>query len=716
MKSFFGNAIVKKTLSFILVLSVAAVAFATPLKPEGGFGDAKVYDSNYKAIQNPQEVSDNYVIRTFSSAVILNGGTIDAEVEANSLLQFISLGDEAVFYLLDGRAVFSSEAAFEVRTPVTVYKAQAGTSIYVITEETDETAFVDIGLAEARNLITGEVTTIGEGQYIDNSEKSFKPVSTTREEYWASEAPVSEQPAEKPVAEQPAPAAVAEEPAEKPVTEQPAATSATEHPAENQIEQQPVAEPVEVTRSEAAAQSVAHPGEAPTVSAQEPEKHAPETASVADKEETRGVEFGMTASLIWGRGEKGDSGFRDPQAFIDERAGMFVSNFYISVDPTISYKNFKFGLHIAFDIRSGKLVNYNFEDNHGITGAANSVARFISLFSFESNYDDGKFSIRADRTSELQFKSPIFSELGRAYDLEDKLLGTIDYSKGNFSFSAFVDDLQFTSKIKGRSQFLGLRLSYTLNTLEFGISYIADSRNGFSSLANYVSVDAGLTFSVKEINLALEGGAALQFRDSGNGAMVEMKLKKTSGWLTFGLGTAVTYQNYFNDIINNGPADVIRQFRHDDKIDAIDVSASIGISLKYFRFTANVSAPFALEGGSRLAYNTVLTRYGNTATVSVDTMNFQADVFLGKFTFTAGGVYNGFAGRLADFLKALKHNHGRFKALSALVDPEISSLYALASFNTDLWKGVLEIYIRADLMVARSKLAIPFSVGANYSF
>ena len=212
MKSFFGNAIVKKTLSFILVLAVAAVAFATPLKPQGGFGDAKLYDSNYKAIQDPQEVSDNFVIRTYSSAVILNGGTINVEVEANSLLHFISLGDEAVFYLLDGRAIFSTDADFEVRTPVTNYKAQAGTAIYVITEDVDETAFVNVGKAKATNLITGEVTEIGEGMYIDNSQEGFKPASTTRKDFWAPEKTVATEQAATQQTEQAAPQPVVEEP------------------------------------------------------------------------------------------------------------------------------------------------------------------------------------------------------------------------------------------------------------------------------------------------------------------------------------------------------------------------------------------------------------------------------------------------------------------------------------------------------------------------
>ena len=241
MKSFFGNAIVKKTLSLILILAVAAVAFATPLKPQGGFGDAKVYDSSYKAIRNPQEVSDNFVIKTSSSAVILTGGTISVEVEANSLLQFVSLGDKAVFYLLDGRAIFSTKSDFEVRTPVTSYKAQAGTAIYVITEDVDETAFVNVGKAKATNLITGEVTEISEGQYIDNSQEGFTPVSTTRKDYWTAKAPAAEQPAaEQPVAEQTS-ETVSTETAQ---AEKKAEQAATEQPAQQPVVEEPVAETV----------------------------------------------------------------------------------------------------------------------------------------------------------------------------------------------------------------------------------------------------------------------------------------------------------------------------------------------------------------------------------------------------------------------------------------------------------------------------------------
>ena len=218
MKSFFGNAIAKKILSFVLVLAVSAVAFATPLKPQGGFGDAKVYDSSYRAIQNPQEVSDNFVIRTSSSAVTLNSGSISVEVEANSLLQFISLDGEAVFYLLDGRAIFSSKSDFEVRTTVTTYNAQAGSSIYVITDDAEETAYMENGTAEVTNLITSQVSQIGEGQAINNARRNSQPVATTREQYWAENTTSSQQPSsEQMVAEEP----IVAEPVPQPVVEAP---------------------------------------------------------------------------------------------------------------------------------------------------------------------------------------------------------------------------------------------------------------------------------------------------------------------------------------------------------------------------------------------------------------------------------------------------------------------------------------------------------------
>ena len=831
MKSFFGNAIVKKTLSFILILAVAAVAFATPLKPQGGFGDAKVYDSSYKAIRNPQEVSDNFVIKTSSSAVILTGGTISVEVEANSLLQFVSLGDKAVFYLLDGRAIFSTKSDFEVRTPVTSYKAQAGTAIYVITEDVDETAFVNVGKAKATNLITGEVTEISEGQYIDNAQEGFKPASTTRKDFWAAKAPAEEKPVSEPVVETVQPEVQAgQEVTEQAVVEQAAAEN---QPAQQTFVEEPVAETVvleagalehtflyrgiravlrayigvaeleypefvtddEIDAAARAAvitfpetitseitydivkpglaeiyypetygqtefelaiylldqelpgyidailgpvavpeQQVAvaeepaqpekpaeQPAEAPQPVVREtieskiekPAEPAQEPAPVEEEpaEESKGFRFGATIGFIYGHGDRGDY-FADP-LFLHERVGVFLNNYLVIVDPIISVGDFKFGLHLEADLRSGKIANpLNKFSQGGITGIVNGVMQFVSLFS----YTKGNFSVNVDRTSNLEFRSPIVTRFDRNYDHDSKLLATMNYSNSSgFGFAAFVDDLQLNAKLDGRSQFAGARMSYLLGKMEIGMSVIADFGSGLKNAVYYPGGDATLPFTIKDVDFSLEGGAVAAFpadKTAGKAAMVEGKFNKTSGMITFSIGAAYSVRYNFNDIVNNGPTDVISVPRGK----SIDVLAGIGVNLEHFRFSADVRAPFALKSGSRLVYNTVKTKYGNTATISADTMNLQADVFFGKFTFTAGAAFNGFAGRVADLLKAFRDADDRRAALAGIVDPEISTIFAKAEFAPTIGPIDLSIYVRADLMTVKSKIAIPLSAGAKISF
>ena len=805
MKSFFGNAIVKKTLSIILVLAVAAVAFATPLKPQGGFGDAKVYDSSYKAIQNPQEVSDNFVIRTSSSAVILNGGSISVEVEANSLLHFISLGDEAVFYLLDGRAIFSTEADFEVRTPVTKYEAQAGTAIYVITEDVDETAFVNVGKAKATNLITGEVTEIGEGMYIDNSQEGFKPASTTRKDFWAPERTAAteqastQQSASQP-AEQAAPQPVVEEPVAETVVTDAGALEHTfsyrgirailrayigvaelEYPefvtneeidaaaraavltfpetitseitydvlkpgfaeiyypetyGETEFELaiylldrelpgyiDAILGPIEAPQEQYAAEEPAQP-EQPAAAPQpevretieskveKPAEPVEEPVPVEEEpvEESKGFKFGATIGFIYGHGDRGDY-FADPM-FLHERAGVFLKNYLVIVDPVFTVGDFRFGLHFEADIRSGKIANpLDKLTQGGITGVVNGVMQFVSLF----NYTKGGLIVNIDRTSDLEFRSPIVSKFDRNYDHYNKLLATMNYSNGLFGFQAFIDDLQLTAKLNGRSQFAGARMSYLLGQMELGMSAIADMKNGMKNMVFYIGGDAILPFTIKDIGFSLEGGAVMALpldKTAGKAAMIEGKFNKTSGMFTFGVGGAYSVRYNFNDIVNNGPTDVISVTRGK----SVDVLASFGVNLEHFRFSADVRAPFALNGDSRLVYNTVLTKYGNTATISADTMNLQADIFVGKFTFTAGATFNGFAGRVADLVKALKRGEGRREALAGIIDPEISTIFAKAEFATAIGSVDFNVYVRADVMTVKSKIAIPMSAGVKVSF
>ena len=794
--------IVKKTVSFILILAVAAaVAFATPLKAQSGYGDAKVYDSNYKAVQNPSEISDNYVIRTSTATVFLSGGPVNVKAEANSMLQFISLEDEAVFYLLDGRAIFSSKAAFEVKTPVTVYKAEAGTALYVITEDAEETAFVDTGLAEATNLITGEVTQIGPGTYIDNAKAGFQPTAIARDEYWRAKTP----------AEQPAEAAQAAQPAEEAVVETTVTNlGALEHtfsyrgiravlrayigiadleypefvtneeidaaaraavltfpetltqdityevvePGLAQIyypesygktefdvavylidqelpgyidallgvpeseEQQVAEEPAPAVQPEPEAPAQQEQAKAPEAPVQQPiESRQPKAEPAAEPvvaeepaeeaEEESFFKFGATIGFIYGHGDRGDY-FADPM-FLHERVGVFLKNYMVIVNPVLSFGDLKVGLHFVADFRSGKIVNpldkLSFKS---ATGVINGVMQFVSLL----NYTKGNFSINIDRTSDLEFRSPIYTRHSRNYDTYNKLQATMNYSNGAFGFSAFIDDLELNAKLQGHSQFAGARVSYLLGKMEIGLDIAADFGKGVKNTVFYPGGDAVLPFTIKDVDFALEGGAVAAFpldKAAGKAAMIEGKFSKTSGMITFGVGAAYSVRYNFNDIINNGPTSVIDVTRGK----SIDVLASFGFNVNHFRFTADVRAPFAIKGDSRLVYNTVRTKYGNTATITADTMNLQADVFFGKFTFTAGAVFNGFAGRVADLLKAIKNREGIRAALGGIIDPEISTIFAKAEFAPDFGDLNLTIYARADIMTVKSKIAIPLSAGVK---
>ena len=815
MKSFFGNSIVKKTITLILVLAVTAgVAFAAPLKAQNGFGDAKVYDSNYKAVGNPVEVSDKYVIQTSSSTVTLSGDSINVEVAGKTLLQFISLGDKAVFYLLDGRAAFSSDAEFEVKTPVSSYKAQAGTSIYVITEDEEETAYVNAGLAEATNLITGEVTQIGEGTSIDNTAKDVKVSNNTKDEYWAAAGTATTQPKEETPAAQsePAPAEQSAEAAEAAAVEQPVeeavvetevtAYGALEHTflyrgiravlrayigiaeleypnyitndeidsaaraavltfpesltrdityeilepglaqiyypesyGEAEFEKAielldrelpgyidavlgPAAAPEQPAQQTQKAEAE-QPAEAPTATVRETipsttEKPSKEEETSAQEEEpaeeSKGFRFGATIGFIYGHGDRGDY-FADP-LFLHERVGVFLKNYMAIIDPIFSIGDFKFGLHLVADFRNGQIVNPLDKINfNSITGVVNGVMQFVSVF----NYTNGGFSVNVDRTSDLQFRSPIFTKHDRNYDTYNKLLATMDYSKGQFGFTAFVDDLELNAKLAGRSQFAGARMSYLLGKMEIGISVVADFKNGFKNIVFYPGGDATLPFTIKGVDFALEGGAVAAWpmdETAGKAAMIEGKFNKTSGMITFGIGAAYSVRYNFNDILNNGPTDIISVPRGK----SFDVLASFGLNMKNFRFSADVRAPFAINGSSRMIYNTVKTKYGNTATISADTMNLQADVFFGKFTFTAGAVFNGFAGRVVDVIRAFRDSEDRRAALAGLVDPEVSTIFAKAQFAPNIGSTTLSMYVRADVMTVKSKIAIPLSAGVSFSF
>ena len=170
---------IKRVSAVLLILAVLATSvFASPLKGTKGLGDAKVYDSNYKAITSPTEVSDGYVIRTKTDAVVLDNDDTHVEIDSDSLVVFTNVEDGALqIYILDGKMfVSSSSGDFTVMTTVTTYNAKKGSSIYVITDEVEEVAFVGDGSVEAQNFILGTSTSVDSGKYIDNSITDFSPI------------------------------------------------------------------------------------------------------------------------------------------------------------------------------------------------------------------------------------------------------------------------------------------------------------------------------------------------------------------------------------------------------------------------------------------------------------------------------------------------------------------------------------------------------------
>jgi len=181
----------KRAVAVVLIVAIAvASVFAASLTPRKGFGDAKVYDENYKAVANAKSVSDGYVIRTAENSVVLDNATTHVEIDANSLAIFLSLDSNVKIYVLDGRALVSSTSGdFTVMTTVTTYTARSGSSIYVITDPTREMGYITDGNAQVQNYITGVNTILGKDKYIDNSISTFAPETTTTPKFWGSLSP-----------------------------------------------------------------------------------------------------------------------------------------------------------------------------------------------------------------------------------------------------------------------------------------------------------------------------------------------------------------------------------------------------------------------------------------------------------------------------------------------------------------------------------------------
>ena len=886
--------VARKSVAALIVLLVimTGTAFAAPLKPAEGFGDSRIYDQNYKSVKVPSELSEGYVIVTEEEILVLENSDTKVEIGPHSIAQIVSLNINPEFYILDGRAEISSKAGFTVRTTVTSYKAEALTTIFVITEDSEETAFVAFKSAVASNLITGNVTTIVAGKYIDNAKNGFAPAEKSLQEYWAKtiaqpepepepepepmvysktisyngfsariEATVGEACITYPsfitygeVADAFAAVATVYPEFSKDLTfsfgnpgtvyvhypqsygeaefnlavgilqkELPAyidgllayyaaqEKAAQEQAAKEQAEvsMQPMVRdftyrgfeatvsayvgagfityPSYVTDDEmnscASALVQLHPADfseirytilrqglaevtypetygeaefnrltdiveqelhayidyvwvtpeptkAPEVVAEvqpevqpEPEKTPIETSPRPEEpvaepvEETQSdFKFGVSFGAIWGFGEGDESGdpdyFSAPQ-FLKHRIGVFKKNVMLIVNPFISYDNFQFGLHLKFRWKNGELVRpFSINTKNGITGYVNSVARYISVLSYSTK--DGSFSFGATRNTELDFRSPIFEPFRLGYDKDDRLQLTVAVQAGGFAFKAFVEDLEFKNKINGRSDYSGLRASFSFKKFEIGISAVADIKNGIKNMTFYPGADIVIPLEFGRQTLEISTQVAAQISSGKINAVLAKAYVDTItfDWLKLGLGVAYNYKSHINEIMNNGPVDVIEQFSGN----SLDLTFRAGIDAGPLSFIGKVTVPVALSGGSRLAYNTVRTRSGNKKSITADTMDIQFQLTFGKFKFNAGMIYNGFAGKAADLFKAIIKWSGKEAALKALLDPEYSTFYANAIFGTQVGDVVLSAFVRADLTRVNGLLVVPLSAGIGFTY
>lgn len=873
--------VARKSVAALIVLLVIIVgtAFAAPLRPAAGFGDSKIYDRNYKSVKGPSELSDGYVVMTGDSILVLENTDTRVEIEPHSIAVIVSLDVNPEFYLLDGKAEFSSKVGFTVRTTVTSYKAEATTTIYVITEESEETAYVESKSAVASNLITGNVTTIVAGKYIDNAKNGFIPVGKSLQEYWVRTI-VMPQPkvysetfsyngltvtieatsgkaritypsfiTEEEVSGAFAAAAQAYPELTKGVTYEfgekgtiyvnyPAeygedefnlvadmmrkdlpvyidtllAYYAAQEKAAQLAEIKPLVKefiyrgfdatvtayvgegyvtyPPYVTDEELGACAAAlvqlHPAEfsairysvqgpgvaeisypetygeaefklltdivdnelrayidsvwvtvkpetAPAVIAEvkpetaettptettPTEKTPIETAPRPEEPVVEPVEekksdfrFGMALGFIYGF-SNGDDTFSAPQ-FLKHRIGVFKKNAIVIADPYIAYKNFNFGVHLTFGIKDGKFVGpFKFDTDHGITGKVGSIMHFISVLSYKT--DDDSFFIGATRrNTELDFRSPIYEPFKLGYDKDDRLLLSTKVQAGGFAFKAFVEDLEFRNKIDGRSDYAGLRASYTFKKFDAGISAAADYKNGFKNMTFYPGADIIVPLEFRGQTLEISAQVAAQIASGKIQAVLAKAYVDTvtKDWLTLGLGVAFNYKSHINEIMNDGPCDVIEQF----KGNSLDVTLRAGIEAGPLSFLAKMTMPFSFVKGSKLAYNTVRTRNGNIESITADTMDIQIQLTFGKFKFNAGMIYNGFTGKAAALAKALIKGTGRKSALVAMIDPEYSTLYANAIFGTQIGSVSLSLFLRADVMRVKGSLVVPVSAGLGVSF
>lgn len=402
------------------------------------------------------------------------------------------------------------------------------------------------------------------------------------------------------------------------------------------------------------------------------------------------------------------------------RLGFFMNNVNIAVDPYITIGDFTLGLHLAIntvDVKS----SFTFDTANGVAGYVASVAKYVGRI----NYENDAVKLAIDRNHEFTFASPVAASFDRDFDTTARLAASFDGRFGIVGITAFMDDLEMTNKLNGKKQFAGLRIALDAGPVEFGISAAADIRNvdileKQYGAELYPAVDVNVPFSIgnTSIDIVLGGatnitvGEAVDFNTLSYLAKLNVKVSHDLYYI--GVGAAYNKGDHLNGAVNNSLVTVTKPF-HGESVDAL---VSAGLNWGPVSLDASANVPFALnkENGGLLAYNEVLTRRGNTATITADTIKLKAKLAFGGFALDGGIMFDGFCGRLADLSKAVVNGQDKMDAIRGLQDPEIATYFVGMSYGI----GGFEAHVKGNYMPVVNESVntrtLVLSVGGSFTF
>lgn len=476
--------------------------------------------------------------------------------------------------------------------------------------------------------------------------------------------------------------------------------------AEPQAPAMEAAPAVEGTEESVQTETVSEPVEAPVAQAPAQEK-----ASNVKLGAKIAVEYGLPFEDNQYKGLVQDEYFR---------LGFFMNNVNIAVDPYITIGDFTLGLHLAINTADVK-SSFTFDTANGVAGYVASVAKYVGRI----NYENDAVKLAIDRNHEFTFASPVAASFDRDFDTTARLAASFDGRFGIVGITAFMDDLEMTSKLNGKKQFAGLRLALDAGPVEFGISAAADIRNvdilGKQYGAElYPAVDVNVPFSIgnTSIDIVLGGatnitvGEAVDFNTLSYLAKLNVKVSHDLYYI--GVGAAYNKGDHLNGAVNNSLVTVTKPF-HGESIDAL---LSAGLNWGPVSLDASANVPFALhkEQGGLLAYNEVLTRRGNTATITADTIKLKAKLSFGGFALDGGIMFDGFCGRMADLSKAVVNRQDKMDAIRGLQDPEIATYFVGMSYGI----GGFEAHVKGNYMPVVNESVntrtLVLSVGGSFTF